>query len=180
MRNCGGFGATSVRISIAVLIAAAALVRAVPCSGQDLGRDVDNLNLVSLSAKSTRLTWEPVHPVECENTVTYSVFRGTNEDFTPSLANRVASGLTKTTYVATEPVSGKDYYYQVTAVVSPTTCVPRSGTVVIYPLDLGKDFRVVVGSDAGTCTATSTSQIACQEPLLGFHAAIAAQGGHES
>jgi hypothetical protein len=47
--------------------------------------------------------------------VSYSVFRGVGETFKPSAKNRIASGLTKTSYVAT---GDKDYYYAVKAVTT--------------------------------------------------------------
>jgi hypothetical protein len=161
------------------VVAVAALIVAPTCFGQDFGQDVDYLNLTSLSATTTRLTWSAVESVECQSTVTYSIFRGTSEDFTPSLTNRVASGLTKTTYLAKEPIAGKDYYYSVKAVITQVTCVPHSGTILVYPLDLGQRFTIEVGDDTGTCTAQSTSEIKCVSPLPDFHAVIARQGTHE-
>jgi hypothetical protein len=168
------------RIAIAIAIFNAALVIAIPClAEEDLGQDVECW-LVALSAKRSRLTWNPADGiVGCSWSVTYSIFRGTSEDFTPSLKNRIASGLTQTTYVTTEPVAGKDYYYNVKAVVTPTACVPYTGTIMVFPLDLRQQFDVAVGSDSGSCTATSTSEITCSGPLPNFHAAIAEQAGHE-
>jgi tetratricopeptide (TPR) repeat protein len=64
-----------------------------------------------------------------------------SEDFNASRANRIASGLTMTTYLAREPVAGKDYYYYVTATITPAACVPHTGTIFVYPLDLGQRRR---------------------------------------
>lgn len=95
---------------------------------QDLGEDVSELKLVELSRTTVRLNWEPVEIGDCEKAF-YSVFRGNSEDFTPSLANRIASRITKNSYVVTEPTSkaSKDYYYDVKALTRPTQCSKGSG-----------------------------------------------------
>jgi hypothetical protein len=149
------------------------------CFAQSVGQDVDDLALTSLDATTTRLRWTAVESVECKQAVTYSVFRGTSEDFTPSSTNRIASGLTKATYLAKEPTAGKDYYYSVKAVITQVACVPHSGTMRVYPLDLGQHFTVEVGDETGICTAQATSEIQCASPLPDFHAVIAEQGTHE-
>jgi hypothetical protein len=161
--------------SVAVLVAFALTL----CFGQDFGRDVDDLEVTSVSATTVRLTWREVESVDCQTSVTYSIFRDMKEDFTPSVSNRLASGLTKTTYLAKEPLRGADYYYYVRAFVTPVTCVPHSGTILVYPLDLGQHFTVEVGDDTGICTARSTSEMTCASPLPDFHAVIARQGTHE-
>jgi hypothetical protein len=162
-----------------LLVAMVLLIVAPTSFGQDFGRDVNDLGLTSLSATVVRLTWKQVESVECQTSVTYSIFRGTSEDFTPSLNNRIASGLTKTTYLAKEPIARRDYYYYVKALETPITCVPYSGTILVYPLDLGQRFTIEVGDNAGTCTAQSTSEIKCVSPLPDFHAVIARQATHE-
>jgi hypothetical protein len=91
-----------------------------PLMAQELGEDVDDLKLTTLSPTKVRLSWAPFEPTDPEMTVSYSVFRGTSENFTPSLRNRVASGLQKTAYVVTEPAAKKDYYYYVKAVAIST------------------------------------------------------------
>lgn len=97
------------------------------CIGQDFGDDVEALTLTSVSPTISRLTWKEVASVECETKVTYSVFRGTSEEFTPSLSNQIASGLTKATYLAKEPTTNKDYYYYVKFLRTSVTCLPQSG-----------------------------------------------------
>jgi hypothetical protein len=49
----------------------------------------------------------------------------------------------------------------------------------VYPLDLGQDFRIVIGKETSVCTASSTSELTCPAPMPDFHAAIAEQGSHE-
>ena len=146
---------------------------------QDFGEDVDGLTLIPVSASVSRLAWEKIRSIDCETSVTYSVFRGTSEAFTPSSSNRIASGLTNATYLAKEPAPGKDYYYYVKAIVTPITCVPHSGTISVYPLDLGQGFTIEVGDHSGVCTAESTSEMTCVSPLPDFHSVIASQGTHE-
>jgi hypothetical protein len=91
-----------------------------PCFAQDLGEDVEGLNLVELSPTTVRLNWKPVEVGHCEKVV-YSVFHGNTEDFAPSLSNRIASRITKNSYVVKEPTS-KVYYYYVKALTLPTQC----------------------------------------------------------
>jgi hypothetical protein len=162
-----------------LFLAAVALSLAQLCLGQDLGQDVDDLALESPSPTLSRLSWSGPHSVDCESVVTYSVFRGTKEDFTAALGNRIASGLTKTTYLAKEPIAGKDYYYYVKANVTQVSCALRSGEISVYPPDLGETFSVTVGDDTATCTVRLMSEISCPRPMPDFHVAIARQGRHE-
>jgi hypothetical protein len=163
-----------------VALAWTGIVTTALCRAQDdLGQDVDDLVATGLTPTTSRLTWKPVSSVECETAVTYSVFRGTHEGFTPSLSNRVASGLTKTTYIAHEPKSSDDYYYAVSSVTTPAPCLPHSGEVRVYPLDLGQDFEIIIGKKAGVCTARSPSELSCTAPMPKFHAVIVEQGAHE-
>jgi len=54
----------------------------------------------------------------CGGPLKYSVYRSTDGFFTPSLANRVASGITGTSYTDASASSGVRYYYIVRAVDS--------------------------------------------------------------
>jgi hypothetical protein len=70
---------------------------------------------------------------QCSGSVTYNVYRSTTSGFTPSLANRIATGVVGTTYQDTGVVSGQTYFYIVRAVDSvnsmeDTNTVERSGT----------------------------------------------------
>ncbi len=165
--------------NLGLLAAAIALALVQPCLGQDIGQDVDNLTLESLSATLSRLNWTGPRSVDCEAVVTYSVYRGTSEDFTPSMRNRVATGISRTTYLAKEPLPAKDYFYYVKADVTPVSCALRSGEITVYPLDLGRSFFITIGQDSVTCTARSTSELGCPSPLPDFHAVIASQAGHD-
>jgi len=98
-----------------------------PSFAQELGEDVDDLKLATLSATKVRLSWTPFEPTDRAASVTYSVFRGATESFAPSLKNRIATGLTTASYVTTEPAASRDYYYYVKAVVAPgDTMLPPS------------------------------------------------------
>jgi hypothetical protein len=53
----------------------------------------------------------------CAGPLTYNVYRDVTAGFTPSVANRIATGLTGTTYSDVGPLNpGQRYYYQVRAV----------------------------------------------------------------
>jgi len=147
--------------------------------GQDLGDDVDDLTLESISNTVTRLEWTGPLSVDCEKVVTYSVYRGMTEDFTPSIRNRVVTGLTRTWYVATEPLSDKDSFYMVKAQATLVSCALHTGEIIVSPMDLGQEFVVKVGRQTFTCTARSTSILDCPDPLFEFHAVIATQGKHD-
>ncbi len=162
-----------------LLLIAIALVLVHACLGQDIGEDVDNLTLESVSATLSRLNWAGPRSVDCVAVVTYSIYRGTSEDFTPSVRNRIATGISRTTYLAKEPPPARDYYYFVKADVTPVSCALHSGTISVYPLDLGQSFFVTVGGDSGTCRAHSTSELSCPSPLPDFQAVIANQAGHD-
>jgi len=132
----------------------------------------------SLDATTTRLRWTAVESVECKQAVTISVFRGTSEDFTPSSTNRIASGLTKATYLAKEPTAGKDYYYSVKAVITQVACVPHSGTMRVYPLDLGQHLRSRLGMNWDLYCASHVGN-PMRQPTSGFPCSDREQGTHE-
>jgi hypothetical protein len=174
-----------------------------PCFAQDLGEDVDDLKLVEVSSAKVKLSWRAVEPSDSGTTITYSVFRGTKEDFIPSIRNRIVSGLRQTWYVATEPASHQDYYYLVKAVV---TTKPHSvdelrlkpspgdtdlseelhsGLIMAYPLSPSKLYVLTLGGVTQNCMSWSATELDCTIPtgplsgLLVFHALIAAQGNQE-
>jgi hypothetical protein len=163
------------RLALATIV----LVLASICSGQESGPDVDNLTLETVSSTLTRLNWVGPPSIDCKILVTYSIFRGTSEDFQPSARTRIATGISKTTYLAKEPLPNGDYYYSVRADATPVSCSLHSGHILTYPLDLGQAFSITVGADTTTCTARSTSELDCPAPLPDFHAVIASQAGHE-
>ncbi len=65
---------------------------------------------------SVELSWAAASPV-CDGPVTYDVYRSRTAGFTPSPANRIAGGVTGTTYLDTSPLhDGLTYHYVVRAV----------------------------------------------------------------
>ncbi|ADO74184.1 S8 family serine peptidase [Stigmatella aurantiaca] len=65
----------------------------------------------------------------CGGTVSYSIYRSTIQGFTPSSANRIASGVTGTSFSDTANLSqGTTYYYVVRAVESGVAATPVEET----------------------------------------------------
>ena len=65
---------------------------------------------------SNSLAWAAATPA-CSGTITYSVYRSTASGFTPSIVNRIATGVAATGYVdSANLVGGTAYYYVVRAV----------------------------------------------------------------
>jgi hypothetical protein len=98
------------------------------CLGQQQAdlQDVDNLKLIDVSATVVRLTWASAESA-CDVPITYSVYRGTTEDFVPSLNNRIANHLRRTTYLDKRVNPQKGYFYYV-KVVQPDCSVPEDNT----------------------------------------------------
>ncbi len=115
------------------------------------------------------LAWSPA-TVYCGGPATYSVYRSTTSGFTPSPANRIASGVAGTTYSdATELEYGTTYYYVVRA-TDGSTGVQESNLVEVPasptgPIDIGTWL-----DDAGD---TGTAQLATTTPWT-----VATSGGH--
>ncbi|MBZ5637401.1 MAG: hypothetical protein LAO51_01445 [Acidobacteriia bacterium] len=64
------------------------------------------------------LSWSPATSV-CSGSATYNVYRSTTQGFVPAPANRIATGVSGTTYAdAIDIASGTTYYYVVRAVES--------------------------------------------------------------
>jgi hypothetical protein len=55
----------------------------------------------------------------------------------------------------------------------------RSGTVNVFPLDLGDSYEITIGEQTSTCTAISTKELSCPSPMSDFVAIVAGQAGHE-
>jgi hypothetical protein len=101
------------------------------------------------------IPWAPA-TAHCGGPVTYDVFRSTSPDFVPSVANRIATGVTGTSYQDTGTLSyGTIYYYVVRAVdsatgLSETNTVRRSATptgLLILPVTLTDTFEAADGFD---------------------------------
>ena len=154
---------------------------AVPTFAQWTEAEVDNVRLKEISPTVSRLTWDAVQAEACGDKITYSIHRGTESNFDASDENKIAEGITLTSYMAHEPKGPKDYYYRVVAIREPGYCPPpqlRSGQIFTYPLDLGTQYAITVGDKSENCKAISTREITCAT-LMNFHAIIASQRGHE-
>jgi hypothetical protein len=78
---------------------------------------------------ATALSWAPATPI-CGGTVTYSVYRSTTSGFTPSIANRIATGLTGTSFADDlNLVSGTRYSYVVRATETSNATNEETNTV---------------------------------------------------
>ncbi|MFL5343349.1 MAG: S8 family serine peptidase [Hyalangium sp.] len=67
------------------------------------------------STCATNVSWLAAKPI-CGGSLTYSVYRSTSSGFTPSAANRIATGLTSTSFADDLNLSnGTPYYYVVRA-----------------------------------------------------------------
>lgn len=163
------------------MVVAIILASATQLSAQGNETEVDGVKLKEITPQVWRLTWIAVQPGACDDTITYSVFRGTNDNFEASEENQIASGITVAHYVAHEPKSSGSFYYRVIAIKISGQCAPlslKSGLIVTYPLDLGAQYTVTIGDKTEICKASSTAEIAC--PTLSyFHAVIASQWAHE-
>jgi hypothetical protein len=157
------------------------ILPAVQLIAQQEETEVEDVAYKEVSPNVWRLTWTAVQPMACGDTVTYSVYRGTSEDFEASEESRIASGIVSTHYIPHEPKSSQTFYYRVTAVRVPGHCAQptlKSGFIFTYPLDLGGQYIVTVGDKIEVCKATSTAELGCPT-LSDFHAVIASQGAHE-
>jgi hypothetical protein len=142
--------------------------------------DVDALQIKDLTQTTSRLTWKAVASVPCDFSITYSVFRGTTDTFEPGPQNMIASNLKGTSYITHEKPNVETYYH-VHAVSHPDYCAPpaiSSGRLLVYPLDLGKAYKVTIAETSEPCVASSPSEVTCKT-LQSFHAVLAQQAGHE-
>ncbi|WNG38694.1 S8 family serine peptidase [Archangium violaceum] len=78
---------------------------------------------------ATTLSWSAATPI-CGGSITYSVYRSTTADFTPSAANRIATGVTGTTFADDRNLaSGTAYYYVVRATETSSATIEDANTV---------------------------------------------------
>lgn len=138
----------------------------------------DGLKLTKQAPRTYVLTWDAYEIDPCEARVTYDIYRGDSEDFEPSARTLVAQGLNRRSFVSHEP-DNNDHFYLVVVNLVPTSCSVHSGTVEVFPLDLGDRYSVSAGTLVDTCTAQSTTEIWCPSIKQTFHAVIAEQFNHE-
>jgi hypothetical protein len=163
------------------VVAVLAVLPATLSHAQWTEKEVEDVALKEISGHVVRVTWSAVPAVACGDTITYSVHRGTNEEFEVSEENRIAGGIIATYYISHEPIGPKEFYYRVVAVRVPGQCVPpalKSGIILTYPLDLGGEYTVKVGDITEKCKARSTAELTCITLPI-FHAVVASQGLHE-
>jgi len=86
-------------ISIAFL----AIISAIQLYAQRTESELNEIAFKEISPQVQRLTWTAILPEACGDTITYSVFRGKDENFEASQENQIASGVTVTHYVTHEP-----------------------------------------------------------------------------
>ncbi len=81
------------------------------------------------STCSTTVNWAAATPI-CGGTLTYSVYRSTASDFKPSAANRIATGLTDTSFSDDlNLANGTPYYYVVRATETSNAVIEDPNTV---------------------------------------------------
>ncbi len=97
--------------------------------------------LASGSTSSTiEVSWAPITPPAFCTNVTYNVYGSPARDFTPSLSNQIARGLTSTTFFNTGLTPTTNYFYRVQAVdedgASPVTSDVTTATTLNPPSSL--------------------------------------------
>jgi hypothetical protein len=87
-----------------------------PCTAAPLFAGLGSAANGATSACSVQLSWPAANPL-CGGPVTYNVYRSTAPSFTPTARNRIASGLSGTTYADSSPLADHvGYSYIVRAV----------------------------------------------------------------
>jgi hypothetical protein len=103
------------------------------CGGAPTFAGVDTVAVASGTPCAIQLGWT-AGAASCDGPVTYSVYRSTSPSFTPSSGNRIASGVTGTSYTdSARLVGGTPYSYIVKAVdesnhAEDGNAVTRTGT----------------------------------------------------
>jgi endoglucanase len=114
------------------------------------------------SSNSAQLSWNAVtSPANCA--LTYSIFRGTQSNFTAASTNQVAAGLTSATYTDSNLTAATTYYYRVESVDAHGVSAASTQIAIKTPAQT---------STSGAChvTYTVTGQWA-----TGFQASISIQ-----
>jgi hypothetical protein len=131
------------------LIAILTMTSSSLCFAQHDNEYAEDVTVKDLSPGIVRLRWKAFPSESCACTISYSVFRGAKEDFTPSVKNQIASGVKVTHFDTHGQALSNDNYYQVQVIK--TTTLPASpqpvvvlGTPVVVDGDLVPS-RVVAG-----------------------------------
>jgi hypothetical protein len=131
-----------------LLIAILTMTPSSLCFAQQANEFPEGLTVKDFSPGIVRLRWKAIPSESCVCTVTYAVFRGPNEDFTPSIKTQIASGL-KVTHYDTHEAALSSNYYQVQVIRTTTLPASRQPVVVLgAPVVVDGDFvpaRVVAG-----------------------------------
>lgn len=141
-----------------------------PCSTAPTFGGISSVTVPFDANCTLQLAWSAGSPGCSGASVSYNVYRSTSSGFTPSASNRIATGVTGTSFTDVDGVaSGTTYYYVVRAVDSMSLAedanlVSRSGAPV-GPLTYG-----TWSDDGGD---TGTSKLLLQSPW-----SVAATGGH--
>ncbi|CAM2005871.1 pre-peptidase C-terminal domain-containing protein [Acanthopleuribacter pedis] len=85
-----------------------------PCTTAPTFAGIQSVTSAGTSACALNLSWNAA-TANCGASVTYHVYRGSSDSFTPNASNRVASCLTATTWTDTNVTSGTTYFYIVRA-----------------------------------------------------------------
>jgi hypothetical protein len=162
-------------------LVASCLLAVCPCLlGQWTEKELD-VKYEDVGPQMVRLSWVSAPIERCGDIIRYSVFRGRTAGFDATADNQIATGLIGTSFVAREPKLKVTFYYRVIATRKPGLCNPptlKTGEILVYPLDLRRDYEVTVGDRSETCNAISTTQLKCRT-LPSFHGVIASQGEHD-
>ncbi|KFE66749.1 hypothetical protein DB31_8963 [Hyalangium minutum] len=90
---------------------------------------VSNATNAAASTCGTTVSWAAATPV-CGGAVSYSVYRSTTAGFTPSIANKIATGLTGSSFADTlNLTNGTRYYYVVRATETSNAVNEEANTV---------------------------------------------------
>ncbi|WP_224369201.1 beta strand repeat-containing protein [Hyalangium versicolor] len=101
---------------------------------------IASVNNARVSTCTNTITWVAGTPA-CGGTLSYSVYRGTNSGFTPSVSNRIAMGVAGTSYSDDlNLTSGTTYYYVVRATEQSSSFNEDANTVEKSSAPTGAEF----------------------------------------
>jgi fibronectin type 3 domain-containing protein len=103
-----------------------------------------NLTATATSTSNINLSWT----ASTTSGVTYNIYRSNDASFASSLATRIATGVTGTTYSDTVPYPGMTYYYRVTA-VNPNGQSARSNVASASAFNSANGLVIAIDSGGG-------------------------------